>query len=45
MVNMAGERLCRVATPRGFLIIRADHLEFRPVPKGSPTAEAGSTAP
>ena len=42
MVNMAGERLCRLATPRGFLILRADHLEFRPVPKDSPTAEAGS---
>ena len=44
MVNMAGERLTRLSTPRGFLIIRADHLEFRPVPKDSPHAEAGSTA-
>jgi hypothetical protein len=30
MVNMAGERLTRLATPRGFVILRADHLEFRP---------------
>jgi hypothetical protein len=29
MVNMAGERLARLATPRGFLTLRADHLEFR----------------
>lgn len=30
MVNMAGERLARLATPRGFVIIPAEHLEFRP---------------
>jgi hypothetical protein len=30
MVNMAGERLTRLATPRGFVILRAEHLEFRP---------------
>jgi hypothetical protein len=29
MVNMAGERLTRLSTPRGFIIIRADHLDFR----------------
>ena len=29
MVNMAGERLTRLATPKGFVTIRADHLEFR----------------
>lgn len=29
MVNMAGERLTRLATPRGFMTVRADHLEFR----------------
>jgi hypothetical protein len=29
MVNMAGERLARLSTPRGFLTMRADHLEFR----------------
>jgi hypothetical protein len=29
MVNMAGERLARLATPRGFVTMRADHLEFR----------------
>src|SRR5258705_7905570 len=44
MVNMAGERLTRLSTPRGFLILRAEHLEFRPVPKESPHAGAGSTA-
>ena len=44
MVNMAGERLTRLSTPRGFLILRAEHLEFRPVPKESPRAGAGSTA-
>jgi hypothetical protein len=30
MVNMAGERLTRLSTPRGYVIIRAEHLEFRP---------------
>jgi hypothetical protein len=38
---MAGERLARLSTPRGFLILRADHLEFRPVPNASPHSEAG----
>lgn len=33
MVNMAGERLTRLATSRGFVIIRAEHLEFRPAPE------------
>jgi hypothetical protein len=32
MVNMAGERLARLATAKGFVTIRADHLEFRPAP-------------
>jgi hypothetical protein len=32
MVNMAGERLARLATPRGYVILRAEHLEFRPTP-------------
>jgi hypothetical protein len=32
MVNMAGERLTRLMTPRGYVILRAEHLEFRPVP-------------
>ncbi len=44
MVNMAGERLTRLATPRGYLILRADHLEFRPAPKESHSASAGSSA-
>jgi hypothetical protein len=30
MVNMAGERLARLSTSRGFVILRAEHLEFRP---------------
>jgi hypothetical protein len=30
MVNMAGDRLARLSTPRGFVILRTDHLEFRP---------------
>jgi hypothetical protein len=34
MVNMAGERLARISTPRGFVTLRAEHLEFR-------TAESG----
>jgi hypothetical protein len=38
MVNMAGERLARLATPRGFVTIRADHLEFRPSGSEAKTA-------
>jgi hypothetical protein len=38
MVNMAGERLARIATPRGFVTLRAEHLEFR-------TAESGAKTP
>jgi hypothetical protein len=41
MVNMAGERLARLATPRGFITMRADHLEFRSAAVGSKT-HAGS---
>jgi 3-hydroxymyristoyl/3-hydroxydecanoyl-(acyl carrier protein) dehydratase len=37
MVNMAGERLARLATPRGFVTMRADHLEFRSAAVGSKT--------
>jgi hypothetical protein len=29
MVNMAGERLTRLSTPRGYVSMRADHLDFR----------------
>lgn len=32
MVNMAGERLARLSTPKGFTTVRADHLEFRSTP-------------
>jgi hypothetical protein len=35
MVNMAGERLARLSTPRGFVTVRADHLEFRAAEVGS----------
>jgi hypothetical protein len=44
MVNMAGDRLTRLSTPRGFIILRADHLEFRPVPKDASHRETQSTA-
>jgi hypothetical protein len=37
MVNMAGERLARLATAKGFVTIRADHLEFRPAPEEART--------
>jgi hypothetical protein len=39
MVNMAGERLTRLSTPHGYVIIRADHLDFRPVTKDAPRSE------
>jgi len=42
MVNMAGERLARLSTPRGYMILRVDHLEFRPVPTEATQTEAGS---
>jgi hypothetical protein len=44
MVNMAGERLTRLSTPRGFVILRAEHLEFRPSPKGASTQESEAMA-
>ena len=44
MVNMAGERLTRLATSRGFVILRAEHLEFRPAPGGEEAPEADSEA-
>jgi hypothetical protein len=37
MVNMAGERLARLSTPRGFVILRAEHLEFRPAQEEATT--------
>jgi hypothetical protein len=40
MVNMAGERLARLATPKGFVTIRADHLEFRSAPTEAKTQRA-----
>ena len=40
MVNMAGERLARIATPRGFVTLRAEHLEFRTVESGTKTPSA-----
>ncbi len=40
MVNMAGERLARLATPKGFLTIRADHLEFRPAASAATKQQA-----
>lgn len=46
MVNMAGERLTRLATPRGFVILRAEHLEFRPTQpeNGQPTGDSEAIA-
>jgi hypothetical protein len=38
MVNMAGERLARLSTARGFVILRAEHLEFRPGQEEAATA-------
>lgn len=35
MVNMAGERLARLNTSRGFVILRAEHLDFRPAGDGA----------
>ena len=40
MVNMAGERLARLATLKGFVTIRADHLEFRSAPVEAKTQRA-----
>ncbi len=40
MVNMAGERLARIATPRGFVTLRAEHLEFRTAEPGAKTPSA-----
>jgi hypothetical protein len=37
MVNMAGERLARISTPRGFVTLRAEHLEFRPAESSAKT--------
>ncbi len=45
MVNMAGERLTRLSTPRGYVILRAEHLEFRPgQDEESAGAEPGTEA-
>ena len=44
MVNMAGERLTRLSTPRGFVILRAEHLEFRPSQDEEVPNEPGSEA-
>ena len=43
MVNMAGERLTRLSTSRGFVILRAEHLEFRPA-SDEAAAEPGTEA-
>jgi hypothetical protein len=40
MVNMAGERLARISTPRGFVTMRAEHLEFRQAEAGAKTSLA-----
>jgi hypothetical protein len=43
MVNMAGERLTRLSTSRGFVILRAEHLEFRPA-RDEAATEPGTEA-
>jgi hypothetical protein len=40
MVNMAGERLARLSTPRGFVTMKAEHLEFRSAGAGAKTQSA-----
>ena len=40
MVNLAGERLARLSTPRGYLIVKAAHLEFRYADDPSPVGGA-----
>ena len=40
MVNMMGERLARISTPRGFVTLRAEHLEFRPTESGAKAPSA-----
>lgn len=40
MVNMAGDRLARLITPRGFLILKADHLDYRSSPPSPPSRKA-----
>ena len=44
MVNMAGERLARLATPRGYLIVKAGHLDFRYADQQASAPEAGPTS-
>jgi hypothetical protein len=41
MVNMAGERLTRLATPRGFLVVKAQHLDFRYTEERAPAPAEG----
>ena len=41
MVNMAGERLARLATPRGYLIVKAGHLDFRYADEQVSASETG----
>jgi hypothetical protein len=43
MVNMAGDRLPG-SRPRGFVILQAEHLEFRPVPAEAADADSEAIA-
>jgi hypothetical protein len=41
---MAGERLTRLSTSRGFVILRAEHLEFRPAKEESSETDTEAIA-
>ena len=41
MVNLSGERLTRLATPRGYLIVKAAHLNFRYADDPKTASKAG----
>ena len=43
MVYMGGERLALLSSTRGFVILRAEHLEFRPA-RDEAAAEPGTEA-
>jgi len=43
MVNLAGERLTRLATPHGYLIVKAGHLDFRYADDASTMSSAGGS--
>ena len=44
MVNLAGERLARLATQHGYLIVKASHLDFRYADDSRAMSPAGGGA-